>query len=177
MMYLNKNNTAITVTREDNTITLEISDRKLEKYVSVDLSIVETFNLSKILFNATGSEHSELLTKEKLKIAKQAFADWLNAECEKCCHKPIEILLKNKFVNSDFYQYYLAIENLSVTAVTLGAIRIALTPYLPTDYFISDALIKCNILHFFNKPFHVFTRDFIAELEKEKVQFLNNQKG
>lgn len=169
MMYLTKNNTAITVTREDNKIMLEISDRKLEKYVSVNLSIVEAFNLSKILFNATGSEHSTLPTKENLKIAKQAFADWINAECNNGWHKPIEILLKDKFVNSDFYQYYLGIENLSQTAVTLGAIRIALTTYLPTDYFISDALIKCNILHFFNKPFHVFVRDFIVELEKEKV--------
>ena len=105
MMYLNKNNTKITVTREDNTTNLEISDCKLEKSVSVNLSIVETFNLSKILFNATGSEHSSLPIKENLKTAKQAFADWLNAECDNCWHKPIEILLKDKFIKREEKNY------------------------------------------------------------------------
>lgn len=175
MIYLIANNAKIEVTKEENKIHLAINNSKNDDKVSVELTIVEAFNLSKILFNATGSEHSILPTKKDLKIAKQAFADWLNAECENGYHKPIEVLLKDKFVNSDFYQYYLASSNLSNTCVTLGAIRVALTPFLPAYYFISNALIKCNILYFFNKPFSVLVREFIAELEK--VQFLNNQKG
>ena len=176
MIYLIRDNVKIEMMRKDNKINLAIHNSKNDDYASVDLTLVEAFNLSKILFNFIGSEHSELPTKEDTKIARQAFSDWLNTDYKGYWNWEVVRLLKDKFKQSDFYKIYLSFKTFSGSEVALGAIRIALMPYLPKDHFISDALIKSNIGYFFNIPFDKFARDFIAEVEKEKVEFLNNQK-
>lgn len=177
MIYLIANNAKIEVSTQDNKIRLAIINNKNDDHASVDLSIVQAFNLSKILFNATGSEHSTLPTKEDLKIARKAFSDLYYTMYADSWNGEIVRLLKKQFKQSDFYKVYLSLTTISASELALGAIRIALTPYLPVDYFITDALIKCNFAYFFNMSFYKFSRDFVAELEKEKVQFLNNQKG
>ncbi|HHF0442901.1 TPA: hypothetical protein ACPORJ_000518 [Haemophilus influenzae] len=83
------------------------------------------------------------------------------------------------FENNDYnyYKNFMSSKRVKAHSGAFYSVILALKPFLPAGYYASDAQIKANFLYFFKKNFNLFMRPFIYELEKEKQQFLNNQKG
>ena len=82
------------------------------------------------------------------------------------------------FENNDYnyYKNFMSSKRVKAHSGAFYSVILALKPFFFFFSYPSDEKLKANFFFFFKKNFNLFMRPFIYELEKEKQQFLNNQK-
>ncbi len=78
------------------------------------------------------------------------------------------------FENNDYnyYKNFMSSKRVKAHSAAFYSVILALKPFIPAGYYANNAQIKANILHFFGMDFKEFLAPLVAELEKNRNEYL-----
>lgn len=105
---------------------------------------------------------------------RKAFTEWYETYIEGRTHSETLEELKLIFDNNDYgyYRNFITSRKVKAHSAAFYSVILAIFPFMPAGYYASNAQIKANILHFFRMDFKDFLAPLVAELEKERNNYL-----
>lgn len=112
--------------------------------------------------------------KTSAAITRQAFSEWHETYIEGRTHLETLEELKLIFDNNDsrYYLNFMQSKRVKAHSAAFYSVILAIKPFMPAGYYASNAQVKANILHFFGMDYKSFLAPLVAELEKDRDEYL-----